>query len=704
MPGTPQRLVLNAAMWASLSKYFLLSLIFFRCLPLFGQDDFMIKKLDQEAWNSEKISELNDYLYVLADHLDKYDIQKVSDYEFKSRFKKFSSLKKSFSSQTSYWGRLSLENALNISQEWILYTGWNDYVEVYISDSIGFYKRKRSGELLRGDQKDIEEGKLSKVGISLKPREKKIIFIKIKRTNQETPEFQLELLKPRLFYAGLNIRNLIQGFFQGILFMFFIYSLTTFLLLRDWAYLYYGIYLFFSSIYFLHYFNLSAELLFPNYPKLNAFLWLSSFLIHLSYLAFARTFLNIKEALPKAYSLLQLLIQFGLLVFFLNLIYYIITFDFVNTLVINLLLITSYIFFSLLFVVYLIYHRVYLGKFIAFGSFGLIFCGTLSTISYLVFQFREGIYLIQIGIIFEILCFATGLAYRILYVERAEQISKKMQEMQEMQLSFQAKKKNDIKTRDRKIEVHIQELEQSNQIKNQLFSIISRDLREPISLIEGSIRTLQSNLLDEQEKEWLFQHLGSNIQYTKDLLDNLHHWANSQINQMELEVLSFYPQEVASEILKLIDRHNPKTIEIINEIDPTHQAYADPSMYLIVLRNLINNAIKFSHPASKIYLKTTWAPSHIITSVKDEGVGMSTDRLEKLFQTEHRFSTLGTSREKGNGLGLILCKDLVEKNRGRIWAESIIHEGSCFFFSLPTTQDSFSKPPVYPKTPIHSGE
>ena len=125
-----------------------------------------------------------------------------------------------------------------------------------------------------------------------------------------------------------------------------------------------------------------------------------------------------------------------------------------------------------------------------------------------------------------------------------------------------------------------------------------------------------------------------------------------------------------------------KLVKIVNKIESPINAFADNEMVKLILRNLISNAIKFTSAGDQIILDATFKNNFTILSVKDSGMGISNENQNKLFQPDN-ISTSGTSNETGMGLGLLLCKDFVEKNNGEIWFESELGKGTTFFFSLP---------------------
>ena len=122
---------------------------------------------------------------------------------------------------------------------------------------------------------------------------------------------------------------------------------------------------------------------------------------------------------------------------------------------------------------------------------------------------------------------------------------------------------------------------------------------------------------------------------------------------------------------------------MINRIPETAIGYADSNTINLVIRNLITNAIKFTNDGGEIVLASEEKGNELVVSIKDNGIGMTEDITKKLFDKVNPYSTRGTANEKGTGLGLILCKEFVEKNGGRIWVESTVDKGSTFWFTLP---------------------
>jgi len=244
---------------------------------------------------------------------------------------------------------------------------------------------------------------------------------------------------------------------------------------------------------------------------------------------------------------------------------------------------------------------------------------------------------------------------------------------------------SDRKRAEQEIKSKNLELEKVNAEKDKFFSIIAHDLKSPFNSIIGFSELLVERVIEKDyEKIGLFANIiVQSSNRAMDLLMNLMVWAQSQSGRMVYNPESFdMATLINDEILLLNSIADQKSI-LINTQTNNFQVNADKAMISTVLRNLISNAIKFTHPTGSIAISTIDNQNELIVSVCDNGVGIPKDRLSKLFQLNQSYSTPGTKNEKGTGLGLIICKELVEKNNGKFWVVSKIGSGSTFFFSLP---------------------
>ncbi|MEY8848215.1 ATP-binding protein [Psychroserpens sp. XS_ASV72] len=230
-----------------------------------------------------------------------------------------------------------------------------------------------------------------------------------------------------------------------------------------------------------------------------------------------------------------------------------------------------------------------------------------------------------------------------------------------------------------------QSLEDINKVKDRLFSIVSHDLKDSISSIKGFIDLLKEDSLSREEFYNLVPELSENADNASSLLYNLLNWSKSQMQNLEPKPELFNIQEVFQNKIALVEQKvEQKRIVLIDE---SHRdfVYADRSMIEIVVQNLITNAVKFTRVGDVITVSNSDLNGKALLCVEDTGVGISQENIDKLFQNG-TFTTRGTNNEKGTGLGLTICKELVELNGGRIWVESKINIGTKFYVELPKSK------------------
>ena len=230
-----------------------------------------------------------------------------------------------------------------------------------------------------------------------------------------------------------------------------------------------------------------------------------------------------------------------------------------------------------------------------------------------------------------------------------------------------------------------EELSTINAEKDKFFSIIAHDLKSPFNSIIGFSDLLieQINNNDDDGIAKYAKIIQQSSNRAMDLLMNLMEWSRSQTGRIE-----FNPENckivncINETTLFYNDIAIQKSITIKNILPPKASVFADKAMLNTVLRNLVSNAIKFTHPGGEIIISAEKKQNEIIFSVSDSGVGISKSNIEKLFRIDNNYSTPGTQKEKGTGLGLILCKEFIEKHGGKIWVESEEGTGSTFYFTL----------------------
>ncbi len=235
------------------------------------------------------------------------------------------------------------------------------------------------------------------------------------------------------------------------------------------------------------------------------------------------------------------------------------------------------------------------------------------------------------------------------------------------------------------IEEQNAQLQQLNATKDKFFSIIGHDIKGPLNSLTSFSNLLINHFeaLTKEDIQTVARDLDKSLKNLFTLLNNLLEWARSQTGNIDFKPEVFDIIEVLSQNKELLQTQAAaKEITILHEQVSPMLIKANQQSITTVVRNLISNAIKFTPANGVIKLSAEQKVNEVIVSVADTGVGMSKDVLERLFRLDAKHSTPGTANEKGTGLGLILCKDFVEKNGGRLWVESEEGKGSVFYFSL----------------------
>jgi signal transduction histidine kinase len=241
-----------------------------------------------------------------------------------------------------------------------------------------------------------------------------------------------------------------------------------------------------------------------------------------------------------------------------------------------------------------------------------------------------------------------------------------------------------------KIEDSERKLIKLNAQKDKFFSIIAHDLRSPFSGLVGLADMLHHDFkkLDQNTLENYLGLLSNSSHQVLKLVENLLAWARTQTGRIEFKPQPLNVKNYITDVFEVQSlAAKNKQINLIDKSPEDIFVKADANMLLTILRNLISNAIKYTHKSGivsietsiKLYNKTPFA----VISISDTGVGIPLEKQDKLFKIEENYTTIGTEKEKGNGLGLILCKEFVEMHGGKIWCSSIEGSGSSFFFSLP---------------------
>jgi signal transduction histidine kinase len=206
-------------------------------------------------------------------------------------------------------------------------------------------------------------------------------------------------------------------------------------------------------------------------------------------------------------------------------------------------------------------------------------------------------------------------------------------------------------------------------------------------LMSGKMLLDKYGKLEEQEREEIINLLYGSAQRTSALLENLLQWAEAESGRMEFNSREIRVKPFIADVVQLLQSTaEQKKIQVKIDIEDTSSIFADSRMLNSVFRNLLSNAIKFTPANGRVTIGVKEdSKENLLIYVKDTGVGIDTQSIEHLFSLAQKKSTNGTEGENGSGLGLILCKQFINKNNGTIWVESNVSKGSTFWISLPSS-------------------
>ena len=225
-------------------------------------------------------------------------------------------------------------------------------------------------------------------------------------------------------------------------------------------------------------------------------------------------------------------------------------------------------------------------------------------------------------------------------------------------------------------------LEKVYETKNILFSIVAHDLRAPLASVENYLSQLNNLDLNAEEKTTIEQHLLVSTRQTSEMLQNILYWSRDQMEGITANLNPVFLYETLSQTLKLQQTlAGEKNILLTYHIDPLLKVVADVDMLELIVRNLLNNAIKFSLPDSEITVDTFEKENKCVIAISDNGIGINDENVKDLFSLKNKGS-FGTHNEKGIGLGLVLAKTYIELQQGDIWFTNNTTGGTTFYVSL----------------------
>lgn len=669
----------------SYGKLFLCLLL---CLPgmqLFAQDTILLN-------GSPKIENVGLHTYMYIDEIGSLSFDDIKSPHFQNQFYKSNTPYPNFGSTKSViWCKMLLKNTSH--EKHLLEIG-----EPTI-DSINFYLQGNNihsyntGNNFAFNDRSILTNQFL-LPLNLDSGEVKTIYLRLK--SDEPLQFTIKTGTYKAFLENNQTMDVIQGMYYGFMLVIVLYNVFLFIGIRDTIYLYYVF--FTASICFTASYIKGYEVILfkESLHWLNPYPAVIYSIASVSAIVFSMRFLQTNKQAPVWNKGFWVLLPLHFIPVILN---------FFGHGYEAMAMIQSVVFLASIYlftVVIIIYNKGFKpAKYFLWG-WSAFLSGVLVTLmkdNQLLPPNDVTNSAFQIGSSLEVLLLSMALADKInnyrkekriaaALVLRASRENAKIMLQQKTMLETKVKERtSELEDKNEVLNKQKEELKELNTMKDKIFSILSHDIRGPLNSLHGIIGLLKSKGLSKEDMDMLLEDLSRTLSTTRNLLDNILHWAISHIKEGKSSMVKIDLKETVHETIEIL-RYSARTknITVENRIYKDVFVTNDVNMVRLVLRNLLSNAIKFTPENGMIHIDVQKKENELVLSVTDTGMGISDDNLKKLFSIKENYSTKGTSNEKGTGIGLILCKEFLNKNNENIWAESTEGKGSVFKFSITNHQ------------------
>ncbi|MBP7281800.1 MAG: sensor histidine kinase [Leptospiraceae bacterium] len=638
------------------------------------------------------------YFYIDKTHI--LTIDDISKKEFEGNFLLSTKENPQFGyTQDTIWLRFTLKDKSQIERDWLLEIAYSglDLIEFYTNKN-NVWEKKVYGDLLPFSARDFDyRNYLIRLDL---PREvSRTYFLKIKTNTSFVVPLSLyesqTILKKKFLVESLYF------FFYGVLVVMIFYNGFIFITFRSPSYFYYSFSTFFLLLFYLVHLGHGFQFFWSN----NTFIqnYMAPISISISWIfvmEFTFHFLDLHKISNRLYRIIRLLQIVSILL--LPALFY--SQILVNKIIALLGILNSLLIFIAAFTSLKRGHKA--ARFFLFG-WGILLVGvillTLKSIGILPTNIITA-NAMQIGSMVELVFLSLALAEKYRFIQ--EENNQIQSELLKNQIKHSETLEERVKERTRELNNSLDSVRRANSqlneyaenlkilnaTKDKFFSIIAHDLRNPfigiIGLLDSLLKNVENPENNSRERNITRIKMAKNSSkaaYT--LLENLLQWAKSQKGEMHFNPKNLNLHQLIEKTIPVVKANAlKKNITIEENLVGDEVVFADETLVDIILRNLISNAIKFTYPNGKITISTAKSREYLSISIKDNGMGISADNIDKLFRIESKFTRLGTEDEKGSGLGLILCKEFVELQEGEIWVESEFGKGSAFTFTLPLSR------------------
>ncbi|MEI9918898.1 MAG: sensor histidine kinase [Bacteroidota bacterium] len=607
---------------------------------------------------------------------DKLDILALSNKEFTQLESEGASLGYD---KGNHWYRFDVENRSSRA-EWFLEVGFPllDHVEFYSIDAEGKLDLQYSGDLYKISTRAVHNKNIV-FPFYMKPGTKESFYLKVITTS--AVQVPLTIWSAEGLRDNTYWKQFANGLFYGIILIMIAYNLFLFISIRDKTILYYVFALTTGGIVIAYFNGYGFFYLNPEWPELNRIVGaIASPAFIISSVALTRSFLELKRF---SFWLDRTLIAVGVVAVIFSLLKFGLG-DYISNVPMRLISLVNF-FVILTSAVYCFMKNFRPARYFLLAWGSLLVLGILLLLRNVGLLERSWVAdnSLYVGGILQVLLISFAFGDRFSALQRENIEAKERALLREHQEKERLEREVELRTEE--IRLKNAQLEESNNIKNKLFSIVSHDLRGPLISLQGILDMVSMDSLSPEDLKKYTDKVGVRLHHTADFLDNLLQWSRMQMQGEKIVIAAekFPLQHLLISSTQVL-RAEADRKHIRLSIDaPVVDVYADMNMMQTVVRNLVSNALKFTHPAGKVDLTAMQKDGFVHVRVSDSGIGIAEENIPKLF-TLHGVTKPGTQLEKGTGIGLAVCKEFVERNGGTIRVESKLGDGTTFEFTIPT--------------------
>ncbi len=563
---------------------------------------------------------------------------------------------------------------------------------LYAMHANGSYTKKTYGDAVKFNQRDIKTNFFTlKLNIATDSTRTFYLRMPVYLPSQ----FPLKTGTLQAFMEAGHKRDVYIGLYFGIMLALAFYNLFIFISVRDKAYLYYVLYALSICLLNAQFNGYAFNFLWSNEPIINNYPAIIAALPSLFAIYFVLFFLDIKQNALIFYRIYQVMTS----IFVFAILFSLLGFKYESLTIVQISDFAGAIYMLITGIVMFLRGQKHARFYMLAWSFLLlsIIIFIFKDVSILPYNFLTANSLI-LGTALEALLLSFALADRIntykLEKEQAQQLAiQTLREKEHIVLNQNKileekvrQRTEELEVTNRNIEKHREELQKSNELKDQLFSVISHDLRSPLVSLYSFVELMQMKQLSPETTENVLLKLKESLNNTNAMLDNVLYWALSQLDRLEIRISYTSVNSVTSEIFQLYKAASAqKNIQLKNEVPPHIFIRTDPEIMKLVLRNLISNAIKYTQQEGQVIVKAETNNDQLKIKVIDDGIGMNEKQMKQIFSDNNKTSMPGTANEKGTGIGLAICREYIRKINGNLSVDSEVNQGTTFIVSLPET-------------------